>query len=345
MKYRSILLFCSLISSTLFAASFDKRDAVQELVQKLEAIDPNIKTHQDDWSKVRAHLEQAAQQSESTAGLKLSVQHILDQWGGLHFRVLDHDDAQFWALNGEPLALPNAWFSQRGSKWIIQYSGNPKLNRGNSVAAKDFSPYSKDAQAKAKWELALQTKVMSEPKATSVSLTKQPLSEWALSLTQSSSATVIVDSKRVCIEKVWFWLTKAVAQNIASKIDSKTTLCQGVVLDLRDVFGEGLDVWPKLSGKMPFAVLTNHSTREGAVSLVRVLKQDAKARIFGEPTEASNALQKKEPLQKSGWALIVVGEGDPVVPDTVIKDSYLNAEGVDDVRESGLGWLRKELIK
>ena len=57
LKYYSILLISSLVSSTLFAVPLNKRDAIQELVQKLEALDPNIKSHQDDWLKVRNHLE------------------------------------------------------------------------------------------------------------------------------------------------------------------------------------------------------------------------------------------------------------------------------------------------
>ena len=345
MKYHSILLISALVSSTIFASALNKRDAVQELVQKLEAIDPNIKSHQVDWLKVRSHLEQAAQQSETPAGLKVSVQHILDQWGGLHFRILDRDDAQYWALNGEELALPNAWFSQRGGKWIVQYSANKKLERGDSTPGKDFSPYSKESQSQTSWTFPVQSKLMGTPNSVAVPLNKLTLGQWSIDLTQTSSASVLVDNKRICIEKVWFWLDKAVSHNIASKIDSSKSLCQAVLIDLRDVFGEGLNAWPKLTGKIPVAVLTNHGTREGAVALLRHLKTEGKARIFGEPTDSDRLLQGQDTLSKTDWTLLIIGDGGELIPDQLIKDSYLNAEGVDDIREAGLSWIRAEILR
>ncbi|MBC7531269.1 MAG: hypothetical protein H7318_06795 [Oligoflexus sp.] len=345
MKYYSILLISSLLSSTLFAASLNKRDAIQELVQKLEAFDPNIKSHQDDWLKVRNHLEQAAQQSETAAGLKLSIQHILDQWGGLRFRILDRDDAQYWAMNGETLALPKAWFTLRGSKWLVQYSAHPKLRRGDSFSAKDFSPYSRESQSQKSWTLAVQHKLMVEPVPATFELNKMPMSEWALELTQQSSKVALVDNKRICIEKVWFSLDKVVAKNIASKIDKASGLCQALLIDLRDSFGEGQSFWPKVSKKMPVAVLTNRGTREGAVALVKSLKKDSAAKVFGETTDSDRAAQSKENLTRIDWTILIVGDGGQIIPDQEIRDSSLNAEGVDDITEAGLGWIRAEITK
>jgi len=345
LKTYFIVLIFSFLSSTLCAASLNKREAIQELVQKLERLDPNIKSHQDDWLKVRQHLEQAAQQSESAAGLKLSVAHILDQWGGLRFRVLDRDDAQYWALKGEDIALPGAWFTLRGAKWLVQYSANRKLSRGDSLSGKEFSPFSKDFQSRSLWSLPVQQKLMAPPKNIEVEVTKQSLNQWALDLTQQSSKRALVDNKRICVEKVWFWLDQAVATNIASKLDNATTLCKAIVLDLRDVFGEGQTNWPKVKTKMPIAVLTNHGTREGAVALVKSLKQESGARVFGEPTDSDHAPQGKESLTKIDWALVVIGDGGNIIPDQMIKDSYLNAEGVDDIAEAGMGWVRSELMK
>lgn len=345
MKYYSILLIPAFLSSTLFAASLNKRDAIQELVQKLEAFDPNIKSHQDDWLKVRNHLEQAAQQSESATGLKLSVQHILDQWGGLRFRVLDRDDAQYWAMNGESLALPNAWFSLKGARWQVQYSLHPKLRRGDSFSAKSFSPFSEESQAQKSWTLPVQQKLMTEPKSLTLELNRMPMSQWALDLTQQSSKVALVDNKRVCIEKVWFWLDKVVAKNIASKIENAPGLCQALLIDLRDSFGEGLNSWPKLSKKMPVAVLTNQGTREGAVVLLKSLKNDSAARVFGERTDSDRSAQSKEKLSKIDWTVLIVGDGGSIIPDQDIRDSALNAEGIDDITEAGLSWIRTELTR
>lgn len=346
MKLLPSLSFALLLSSTqLHAASLDKREAIAELVQKLETLDPNIKTHKDEWLKVRTHLEQAAQQSESAQGLKLSVQHILDQWGGLTFRILDRDDAQYWAMSGEEIALPKAWFSQRGSKWLVQYSENRKLRRGDSISSKEFAPFSKESQAQKSWTLPVVQKLMAEPASVNVELTKQPLGNWAIDLTQASSKSAIVNNKKICVEKVWFWLDKAVAQNIASKIDNAATLCKSMLIDLRDTFGEGMETWPKIKTKMPVAVLTNHGTREAAVQLAKFLKKDANAKIFGETTDSDRVAQTKEKLTKIDWTLVIAGDGGNLIPDQEMKDGYLNAEGVDDVQEAGLGWLRSELSK
>ncbi len=332
-----------LVSSTVFAANFDKRETVIELVQKLEATDPNIKSHQDDWLKVRQHLEQAAQQSESEAGLKLSVQHILDQWGGLRFRVVDRTDAQYWALTGEELALPDAWFAARGSKWVVQYTENPKLRRGDAVAASNFAPYAKAAQSEASWNLSVQSRLMADPHAVALPLKREPLSQWALDLTQSASAKVVIDGKRVCLEKVWLWLTPQVAENIASKIKSAKDGCQALLIDVRDGFGEGLASWPKAGKDIPIAVLANHNTREGAVTLVRSLKVGSKAKVFGEDTDSDRPLQSKDKLSKAEWQLLVTGDNGQVRADVPLRDSYVNAEGVDDIREAALDWIKKEL--
>lgn len=335
MKYCSLVIIALVLSTKIYAISPAKRDVVEELVQKLEALDPNIKTHKDEWMKVRQHLEQSAQQSESIAGLKLSVQHILDQWGGLRFRVLDETDAQYYAVTGESLTLPRAWFESRGSRWVVQYSENDKLRRGDSVLHKDFSPFAKAMQESASWTLPLS-------KPVTVSVQSKPMSEWALDLTQAASKTLIVNNEKVCVEKVWFWLNESVSQALNSKLEKG--LCAAMVLDLRDVFGEGMELPKSLKKKGPVAVLTNKGTREGAVRLARHLKTELSARVFGELSESSSALQKKEKLQKLNWNLLVIGDGGNLRPDVEIKDRFLNAEGVDDVKEAGLSWVKKTLL-
>lgn len=335
MKYYSLLIIGLIATSRIYANSPSKRDIAQELLQKLEATDPNIKSHQSEWMKVREHLEQSAQQSESIAGLKLSVQHVLDQWMGLRFRVLDETDAQYWALNGEAITLPEAWFAPKGSRWVVQYSENEKLRRGDNFLQKEFSPFSKDHQAAKSWTLPF-------PKPLTVDTQTRPLSDWALDLTQNASKTLIIANKKLCVEKVWFWLTASVAENLNSKM--KSGLCQGFVLDLRDVFGEGGETWTLPKQNIPIAVLTNKGTREGAVKLVRALKRDAKARVFGEATDSDRPLQKKDALTKVGWNLIVIGDSGVHVPDEEIKDSFLNAEGIDDIKESALTWIKKSFI-
>ncbi len=343
MKNYSIALIFLFLLPPLGAATLDKRDAIQELVQKLEVLDPNIKSHQDDWSKVRLHLEQAAQQSESPAGLKISVQHILDQWGGLRFRILDRDDAQYWALNGEELVLPKAWFSQRGAKWLVQYSENRALRRGDSISIKEFSPYSREFQAQKSWKLSVQQKLLTAPTPISLDLTRQSLDQWALELSQLGSRSAVVDNNRICLEKIWFWLDRGVAGSIASKLENAPSLCKAMVIDLRDSFGDGLNNWPKVKAKMPIAVLTNHATREGAVALVKSLKADSGAKVFGETTDSDHKAQSKEALTKIDWTMIIVGDGGQIVPDHEMKDSFLNAEGVDDIQEAAFAWIRNEL--
>lgn len=333
-KYYSLLIIGLLATSPVFANSPTKREIVEELLQKLELIDPNIKSHKGDWLKVREHLEQAAQQSESIQGLRLSVQHILDQWLGLRFRVLDESDAQYWALNGDSITLPSAWLAQKGSRWVVQYSESDKLRRGDSFLQKDFAPFSKENQNSKAWTLPF-------PKPLTIDTKSKPLSDWALDLSQTASKTLIFGNKKVCVEKVWFWLTSSVAENLNSKM--KSSLCKGILLDLRDVFGEGANSISLPKDKIPIAVLVNKSTREGAVKLVRALKKDAKAEVFGETTDTDRPLQKKEVLRKVKWSLIVVGDSGIHIPDRAIKDSYLNAEGVDDIKESALAWLKSQI--
>ena len=335
MKYYSLLIIGLMASTKIYANSPVKREIVQELIQKLEATDPNIKSHRADWLKVREHLEQSGQQSDSIAGLKLSVQHILDQWVGLRFRVLDETDAQYWALNGRPLTLPRAWLQAKGSRWVVRYSENPKLRRGDNFLKKDFSPFAKDEQASSLWTLPTEKPIKVETES-------KPLSSWALDLTQLASKTLIVDNQKLCVEKVWFWHDKSVSQAISSKIESG--LCQAFLIDLRDTFGEGLEKWPQFKKIVPIAVLTNQGTREGAVRLARSLKTEGKARVFGEPTETERPLASSEALTKIDWNLLVIGDGGELIPEQLIKDSFLNAEGVDDVKEAALSWLKKTLL-
>lgn len=335
MKYYMILTIALMTSPTVFANSAGKREIVQELIQKLEATDPNIKSLQADWLKVREHLEQSGQQSESLAGLKLSVQHILDQWMGLRFRVLDESDVQYWALNDKTLTLPRAWMQAKGSRWVVQYSENPKLRRGDSFLQREFSPFAKNAQAASTWNLPTD-------KPMQVATESRSLSSWALDLTQAASKTLLVNNQKLCVEKVWFWLDKTVSQALSSKIENG--LCMAILIDLRDTFGEGLDQWPNPKKGIPVAVLTNQGTREGAVVLAQSLKKNGKARVFGEATETARPFVKKEVLSKVSWSLVVIGDGGELIPDERIKDSALNAEGVDDVKETALAWLKTILV-
>ncbi|MES2744352.1 MAG: hypothetical protein V4655_02950 [Bdellovibrionota bacterium] len=335
MKYYSMLIISVCLSSKIYANSAAKRDVATELVQKLEALDPNIKSHQTEWLKVRHHLEQAAQQSESTQGLKLSVQHILDQWIGLRFRILDESDAQYWALNGESLTLPRAWFERKGSRWVVQYAETDKLRRGDHFLQKDFDPFSKENQKATEWKLPFE-------KAVSVSTQSKPLSAWNLELSQQASKSLIIDNEKVCVEKVWFWLDKSVSQSLVSKFESG--LCQAMLLDLRDVFGEGREVWPALKKKIPIAVITNQGTREGAARLAASLQKDFGARVIGEPTDSDRLLQKAEDLDAIRWKLIVIGDGGQVTPNEIKRDSFLNSEGVDDLKEAALAYLRKTIL-
>src|SRR5690349_16660095 len=89
-----------LSTATGFAATKPKSltDAAGEVITWIESNDPATQTQKEAWEKVRKALETAGQQSESEAGLKLSLTRILEHWEGKAYRVLDEADAQQWAL-------------------------------------------------------------------------------------------------------------------------------------------------------------------------------------------------------------------------------------------------------
>jgi hypothetical protein len=334
-KNYTLLMIAAGVLPRAYANASTKREIVQELIQRSEELDPNIKSHRTEWLKVREHLERSAQESESIQGLKLSVQHILDQWLGLRFRVLDETDAQYWALTGEPLTLPRAWFQRMGLRWVVQYAQTDKLRRGDSFLQKDFNPFSAENQKATVWKLPLE-------KPIELPAVSRPLSAWSLDLTQSASQTLLIDNKKLCVEKVWFWLNSAVSENLASKIESG--LCQAMLIDLREVVGEGRELWPSGKKKIPIVVLTNQGTREGAVRLATSLQKDSGAQILGEPTDSDRPVQKSQRLSTVAWNLVITGDGGQLRPNAIMRDSYLRAEGVDDLKEAGLAQLRKIIL-
>ena len=97
-----------------------------------------------------------------------------------------------------------------------------------------------------------------------------------------------------------------------------------MLIDLRDGFGEGLSVRPKLKTKMPIALLSNHGTREGAMALVKSLKEDAGAKVFGETTASDQAAQSKENLSRIDWTVLIVGVSNFVLGQLAVGDLHLN---------------------
>lgn len=318
------------------------KKAVDELVREVESIDPNIKSHVDEWKKIKQNLEQVPNEVESENAFKLSVQSILERWGGLYLRVLDPQDAQYWALKNEELALPRAWFSAKGSRWYVRYDeAQGPLRRGDAVTDAKFSPFAKDWQDKKEWNLTFKSNPMKEEAKKTIPVQRKTFGAWSLDMTQRSSQVAILGKKRMCFEKVWLFLSESVGKSLASKIASPN--CQAMLIDLRDSFGEGIAAWPAVKKGVPVAVLVNAESREAAVALAASLKASSAAKIFGEPTGTDHLPSKVKTLQTMPMLLLASADGGRLMPDQPIKDSFMYSEGFDDVKEAAIAYLKKEL--
>lgn len=338
-----ILSFLMIANVGLAAEPQDTwKKAIAELIREAEAIDPNVKSHADSWKTIKQNLEQIPSEVESDNGFKLSVQSILDRWDGLYFRVLDPQDAQFWALNNQELALPRAWFSSRGPRWHVRYDlAQGPLRRGDAVSDPKFSPFAEEWQERKEWTLTFKGNPMKDETTKTIALERRSLGAWALDMTQRSSQVAILGKKRLCFEKVWLFLSESVGKSLASKIAGNN--CQALLIDLRDSFGEGIASWPSVKKGVPVAVLVNAESREAAVALAASLKTSSGARIFGERTGSDRLPSKVKAIPSMPLILIAAADGGRLAPDQQIKDSFLYSEGFDDVKEAATAYLKKQL--
>ncbi|HYX33108.1 MAG TPA: hypothetical protein VE954_08320 [Oligoflexus sp.] len=347
---RLLTTICLFSTAELWAVAkpLPLSDAAGEVITWIESVDPSTQTQKEAWDKVRKALETAGRESESEAGLKLSVTRILQHWSGKSFRVLDEADPQSWALQSSDQPYPDlgAWFQARGNKWTVQYigrHGQKNFRRGDTVKNTGFHPIHAVQKAQA-LDLEVQSSPMSPARKVKADVRPQRFADYVLAETQAAGTIMTQDKERICLQKSWFWLNDAVNSHLLSRISFQTENCAAQLIDLRDSFGLEPTGPLKIAKKIPTVVLINQQTREGAARFALRLKKELNARVIGETSGQTVLPEKLQTLKALPWTVIsYAGTGAPVEPDSAVKDSLVYAEGLDTMYEQGLQWIREQI--
>jgi hypothetical protein len=299
-------------------------DAAAEVITWIESVDPSTQTQKEAWERIRKALTTAGREAESEAGLKLSVTRILQHWNGKSFRVLDEADPQTWALQpgDQPFPDSGAWFQARGNKWTVQYvgrHGQKVFRRGDAIKTSGFHPIH-SAQKTQALPLEVQSNPMNPTRQVQVTPRPQRFADYVLAETQAAGSVLL------------------------SRINFQSENCAAQIIDLRDSFGQDPTGALKKAKKIPTVVLINEETREGAARFALRLKQELNAHVMGEPSAQTVLPEKQQTLKSLPWTVLAYpGAGAPVEPDSKVKDSLLYAEGLDQLHEEGLRWIRTAL--
>ncbi|MCX6131285.1 MAG: hypothetical protein NTX25_19770 [Proteobacteria bacterium] len=345
-----ILILWLSISSSLAASAKTQNleNLAQELVLVIEKADPATSSQKEAWLPIRTAILTAGQELESTAGFKLSSSKILEHWHGKAFRLLDSNDAEDWAFRHSEQPFPDsgAWYQSRGPQWTVQYvglHGKKLFRRGDQIKSAKFDSI-RGFLGQTEFNLEVKSNPMSESRNINSKILKSSFSDYVLSETQAAGSVLMLANKSICLQKVWFWLNESVAAHVISKLNFQSEHCAAQVLDLRDAFGPAPLGKLKLVKKIPTVVLVNHETREGAVRLALQLKDEG-ARLIGEKTSSPLLPEQQLSLSSAPFSLLVYGApGDGLEPDQLVKDSLLYAEGLDELNEAAISWI-KQLIK
>jgi hypothetical protein len=323
-------------------------DAAAEVITWIESVDPSTQSQKEAWDRIRKAITTAGREAESEAGLKLSVTRILQHWNGKSFRVLDEADPQTWALQpgDQPFPDSGAWFQARGNKWTVQYvgrHGQKVFRRGDAIKTSGFHPIH-SAQKTQALPLEVQSNPMNPTRQVQVTPRPQRFADYVLAETQAAGSVLTQDKYRICTQKAWFWLNDAVNAHLLSRINFQSENCAAQIIDLRDSFGQDPTGALKKAKKIPTVVLINEETREGAARFALRLKQELNAHVMGEPSAQTVLPEKQQTLKSLPWTVLAYpGAGAPVEPDSKVKDSLLYAEGLDQLHEEGLRWIRTAL--
>ncbi len=345
-----VLALLSLLSLPSFATTsrpvFEK--AAEELIALIEKNDAATRSSADQWQTLQKHIRGAAAIAQSEQGFARSLEEIWTAWSGQGLRLLADTQAPYYAYKTEPNEFREAGvlFAQRGARWYVKQSTGlapQKLHRGDAVMEEQFHPFKSLKQGSQ--NLRIQSQALKTAQSLSFHVRKTTLPQWALEATQKASTLIPWQGKNVCVEKGWVWLSPEVEAVLQSKITFAEKQCQALLIDLRDLSGPGTEKsLPAPLRKLPVAVLVNHETREGSVDLALQLKQTRNAEIFGEPTGSRQSPSAILPLREmNGILLLYPQNSGSLLPDQMVDDQWMFAEGFDGVKEKALQHLQSKL--
>lgn len=348
------LIFAStfgLYSLPLFAKTkpADVKAGAEELIQSIKDHDPSIARAPDPWHELEEHIRKAAALAESPQGFARSLEDILAHHKGKGLRIVQDSEPAYYAYESSVGNFLDAGllFAQRGARWYVKqmsHPAQPQIHRGDAVMLDSFHP--QRSLTGSSVSLRLQSQAMSPAKDLRVPLQKTSLAAAALLHTQKESQLLPLGGKKICREKLWLWLSPEVDAALRSKLAFAADHCDALLLDVRDAGGPGAASLSEFKTKrsFPIAVLINRETREGAVSLALQLKQSAQAQIFGEPSASRQLPEEHVRLKQLPWLLVFYPEqGGSLIPDQMVDDSWMYAEGFDGVQEKALKYLQDSL--
>lgn len=336
-KLRAVCLAFALLSASIAGAKSEQQTKqIDEVVGLMELKKPYL--DRDIWLKNAEKLKKIILEKDFSEDEFVTLLNQLIRSAGVPGpTVLIEGSFHYLQMIKPEINFPMGLFAQkRGHAFYVKYVLNPKLElkRGDRLEAMPLNVSHKHPLSLTVKRTPLETAMNHV-----ISYDKRPLKEALYQYSYQSIAAITVD------EKLFHYIhILDCSQESLPLVDTWSAKAKKgktyYMIDLRDSFClDGAALAAKLRSRLAESeviVLQNQGTRLGAEDFIRNLRKSLKTQLktMGEASAGFSVPREAKKLSNGNLWLYIPDRKEvlsPLSPDVPIKDSYMYAQGKDDL--------------